>query len=157
MVSDKCPGNAFRTFVNHLSKIRAFKLHLEIAFFQMLTPPGIKPICWLWFSIFCRDIHCQKTVYLSAVRHKIKIANYYFGSKKTDIEWHVTFLFFFFFFFFLFSVFETSIKCLIFIQSQWNFVCMFCKAFWSQLNQFYGKCIFSKKNLFFKFELTFDW
>ena len=55
--------------------------------FQNLTSPGIKLSCWLWFSSFCHDIHFQKTEYLSAVRHKIKIANYYFGSEKTDIEY----------------------------------------------------------------------
>ena len=39
-------------------------------------------------------------------------------------------------------IFETSIKCLCFIRSQWNFVCMFFKAFWTQLNKFRGKiCI----------------
>ena len=36
-------------------------------------------------------------------------------------------------------IFETSIKCLCFIRSQWNFVCMFFKAFWTQLNKFRGK------------------
>ena len=36
-------------------------------------------------------------------------------------------------------IFETSIKCLCFIRSQWHFVCMFFKAFWTQLNKFRGK------------------
>ena len=36
-------------------------------------------------------------------------------------------------------IFETSIKCLCFIRSQCNFVCMFFKAFWTQLNKFRGK------------------
>ena len=57
--------------------------------FQILTPPGIKLICWLWFSSVCSDINFQKTGYLSAVRHKIKIANYYLGSEKTDTEYTV--------------------------------------------------------------------
>ena len=40
-------------------------------------------------------------------RHKIKIANYYFGSEKTDIEYacHLS-VFFFFFFFFQYSYFQ---------------------------------------------------
>ena len=36
-------------------------------------------------------------------------------------------------------IFETSIKCLCFIRSQWNFVCMFFKTFWTQLDKFRGK------------------
>ena len=74
--------------LNCISKLR----------FQILTPLGIKLICWLWLSSFCRDIHFQKTGYLSAIRHKIKIA--YFGSEKTDIEYTCGVSFFFFFFFF---------------------------------------------------------
>ena len=56
--------------------------------FQILTRPGIKHTCWLWFSSVCHDIYFQTTgyMYLSAVGHKIKNANYYFGSEKTDTE-----------------------------------------------------------------------
>ena len=54
--------------------------------FQILTPPGIKLICWLIFQrLSC--IHFQTTGYLSAVGHKIKIANYYFGSEKPDTDY----------------------------------------------------------------------
>ena len=84
MVSDKCPGNAFRTLVNHLSKIWAFKLHLEIAFSNF--DPSWNQTHLLIFQ-FCHDIYFQKTGYLSVVRLKIKIAHYYFGSEKTDIEY----------------------------------------------------------------------
>ena len=101
MVYDKCPGNAFRTSVNHLSKIRAFKLHLEIAFSNFDPSWNQSHLLTLIFQ-FCRDIHFQRTGYLSAVRHKIKIANYYFGSEKTDIEYTCNVSFFLFFFFFLF-------------------------------------------------------
>ena len=59
--------------LNCISKLR----------FQILTPPGIKLICWLWFSSFCRYIHIQKTGYLSAVRHKIKNCKLFFRFRET--------------------------------------------------------------------------
>ena len=43
-------------------------------------------------------------------------------------------------------IFETSIKCLCFIRSQWNFVCMFFKAFWTQLNKFRRKIYILKSD-----------
>ena len=45
-------------------------------------------------------------------------------------------------------IFETSIKCLCFIRSQWNFVCMFFKTFWTQLNKFRGKICILKTDFF---------
>ena len=65
--------------LNCISKLR----------FQILTPPGIKFICWLWISRFCRDIHFQRTWYLSAVRHEISV------QRKLILNVHVTFLFLF--------------------------------------------------------------
>ena len=48
------------------------------------------------------------------------------------------------------QLFETSMKWLFFVRSQWNFVCIFFKAFWIPLNRFWGKLyIFSKTILFF--------
>ena len=68
------------------AKFRPLNCILKLRF-QILTPPGIKLSCWLWFSSLCRYIHFQKIWHLSAVRHKIKLANYYFGSEKTDIDY----------------------------------------------------------------------
>ena len=43
-------------------------------------------------------------------------------------------------------IYETSIKCLFFIQTQWNFVCMFFKAVRTTFNQFWGNLCFLKKD-----------
>ena len=69
--------------------------------FQILTPPEIKCICRLWFSSFCCDIRFQNSGFLYAVRRKIKIANSYFSSEKTDIEYTCNVSFFLFFSFFV--------------------------------------------------------
>ena len=65
--------------------------------FQILTPPGSNsnsPVDFD-FPVFVVILITQKTGYLSAFRRKIKIANYYFGSEKTGIEYtyNVSFLF----------------------------------------------------------------
>ena len=41
-------------------------------------------------------------------------------------------------------IFETAIKLLFVIRSQWNFVCMFLKTFWAPPRQFKGKCLLKK-------------
>ena len=78
---DKCPGNAFRSLVNHLSKIRAFKLHFKIAFSNF--DPSWNQTYLLTLIFLFLSWYFQKTGYHSPVRHKI----YYFGSDKTDIEY----------------------------------------------------------------------
>ena len=56
------------------------KLH-----FRMLTLPGIKLICGLQFSSFCRDIHLQGFVDLYSLIYtcNIKFAKFHFGLEKT--------------------------------------------------------------------------
>ena len=88
----------FARFVNNMNDIRAFELHLEIAFSNSDPCWNQTHLLTLIFQI-CRDIHSQKTEYLSTVRHKIKNCKLYFGSEKTEIEYTCYVSFFFFFFF----------------------------------------------------------
>ena len=62
LVSDKSLRNEIRTWVNQLSILQAFKVHLKIAF------------------------------YFFAFRHKIKNAKYYFDSKELALNMHVKIL-----------------------------------------------------------------
>ena len=52
-------------------------------------------------------------------------------------------------------IFETSIKCLCFIRSKWNFVCMFFKAFWTQLNKFRGNICILKTDFILQIFVNF--
>ena len=52
-------------------------------------------------------------------------------------------------------IYETLIKCLFFIRSQWNFVWMFLKAFWIQLNKFRGKICILKTDFILRTCVTF--
>ena len=86
MVSDESLRNGKLTWVNHLSEMRAFKMHLKIAF-SNFDPSWNQTDLWTLIFKFYRDIHLQDFEDLSSFRYKIKFAKCHFGSEKTYIEY----------------------------------------------------------------------
>ena len=89
MESDKRLRSGNLTWVNHVSEMWAFKVHLKIAFSYF--DPSWNQTKSVDLS-FCRDIHFQDFEDLSSFRFKIKFAKSHFGSEKHTLNIHVMFL-----------------------------------------------------------------